>query len=329
MKITALVHGYPPTHNSGAEWMLHEMLTYLVSKGHDCTVRLPISTIKPYEIDGVKVDIDNWKETRADLQSTDLLISYLNRQGYVINLAEFENLHRSLPLVIIHHNTNGFHPLKMKNQTDNPKARWLYQIYNAEHTKATINYNKPSMVLHPPVDPKRVKTKKGTKITLINTREEKGGKLWEQLARLMPDHQFLGVEGAYDIAGQIKPDLPNVENMPNTSDIKKAYGKTRILLMPSERESYGRTGVEAMVSGIPVIAHPTHGLKESLGEAGIFCDRNNTDEWVAAVKALDDPEAYKAASDKALKRAKEVEAGRIRELAEMEEFFVRAINKEL
>lgn len=309
--------------------MLHEMMTYLVSKGHECVVRLPISTLQPYELDGVRVDVDSWKQTKAELQTADILISYLNRQGYVINLAEFENNHHSLPLVIVHHNTNGFHPLKMKNQSDNPKNRWLYQIYNAEHTKATLNYNKPSMVLHPPVDPKRVKTKKGTKITLINTREEKGGKLWEELARLLPDHEFLGVEGAYDLAGQVKPNLPNVEFLANTSDIKKAYSKTRILLMPSERESYGRTGVEAMISGIPVIAHPTAGLRESLGDAGIFIDRKDTQAWVEAIKKLEDPAEYKAASEKALARAKAIEAGRIKELAEMEEFFIKAINKEL
>lgn len=309
--------------------MLHEMLTYLVSKGHDCTVRLPISTLSPYDLDGVKVDIDSWKDTRADIAQSDIIISYLNRQGYVINLCEFENLHRSLPLVIIHHNTNGFHPIKMKNQTDNPKARWLYQIYNANHTKETINYPKPSMVLHPPVDPKRVKTKKGTKITLINTREEKGGKVWEELARILPDHQFLGVEGAYDVAGQIKPNLPNVENMGNVPDVKKIYAKTRILLMPSLRESYGRTAAEAMVSGIPVIAHPTPGLKECLGDAGIFINRADTNKWAEAIKELDDDANYKKASDKSLARAKEIEAARKSELAEMEEFLVKAINKEL
>jgi glycosyltransferase involved in cell wall biosynthesis len=76
--------------------------------------------------------------------------------------------------------------------------------------------------------------------------------------------------------------------------------------MPSERETWGMTGVEAMASGIPVIAHPTPGLLESLGDAGVFVDRSDADGWVEQIERLHDPTEWATASAKALTRAAEL-----------------------
>jgi len=92
------------------------------------------------------------------------------------------------------------------------------------------------------------------------------------------------------------------------------------LLMPSLYESYGRTAVEALVSGIPVIASPTPGLKESLGDAGIFCDAEKPEQWVEAIKSLDDPETYKAQSKKCIERFKVIKAETEKELKGFEDF---------
>jgi glycosyltransferase involved in cell wall biosynthesis len=62
-----------------------------------------------------------------------------------------------------------------------------------------------------------------------------------------------------------------------------------------------------MASGIPVIAHPTPGLVESLGEGGIFVDRDDIDGWVATLRALENPAEWQAASDRALRRSKELD----------------------
>jgi len=45
-----------------------------------------------------------------------------------------------------------------------------------------------------------------------------------------------------------------------------------------------------------VIAHPTQGLKEALGDAGIYVDRDDVDGWVAAITDLQDGRKYNAAS---------------------------------
>ena len=69
--------------------------------------------------------------------------------------------------------------------------------------------------------------------------------------------------------------------------------------MPSSYESWGRVATEAILNGIPVIAHPTEGLMENLGESGIFIDRDNTDAWVTEIKKLlKNSVYYKKQSDK-------------------------------
>lgn len=95
--------------------------------------------------------------------------------------------------------------------------------------------------------------------------------------------------------------------IPTTKDMRTVWAQTRILLMPSAFETWGMVGVEAMCSGIPVIAHPTTGLRESLGDAGIFADRNNPAEWVDAIRRLDDPAAYRAASERAFARVRQLD----------------------
>jgi glycosyltransferase involved in cell wall biosynthesis len=316
MRILSIVHGYPPLHNAGAEWMLHEMLKDLLGKGH--TVNVIVPGIVDYDFEGISVLKDEWVRTKKLISECDLIVSHLKQSGRSLNACEFYKK----PFIQVIHNTNYYGILAAKHYEPKP---WIYVIYNSLYTQSEMKYPNPSLVVHPPVDQKRYKTKPGTKITLINLFERKGGKFFNELAALMPDYQFLGVEGDY--GKQEKVELPNITYMANTPDAKKIYSKTRILLMPSEYESYGRVGIEAMCSGIPVIAAPTPGLRESLGSAGIFCKLSSKLSWVEAIKALDDPKEYEKASKKCLTRVKEVESGIRKELISMEDFFNKIAEK--
>jgi hypothetical protein len=74
--------------------------------------------------------------------------------------------------------------------------------------------------------------------------------------------------------------------------------------MPSSAETWGRTATEALCSGIPVIANPTNGLKENLGDAGLYVDRNAINDWVALIQKLkDDSDYYNAVSAKCKERS--------------------------
>src|SRR5947209_13764639 len=49
------VHGYPPIHNAGAEWMMHEINIRLIQAGFEPKVVCTSIGTESYEFEGVKV----------------------------------------------------------------------------------------------------------------------------------------------------------------------------------------------------------------------------------------------------------------------------------
>ncbi len=142
----------------------------------------------------------------------------------------------------------------------------------------------------------------GEYITLVNANQNKGVQQFLDLARKMPLRKFLGVLPYY---GELRvPQAPsNVEWVPFNDDVRVILKRTRILLVPSYYESFGRIAVEAMLNGIPVLysqpnknsVYPggsTEGLDDWIQPAGIACNRDNIDEWKSAVETLDDVDTY-------------------------------------
>jgi glycosyltransferase involved in cell wall biosynthesis len=181
-------------------------------------------------------------------------------------------------------------------------------VYNSIWAKDKLGYKWSNFILTPPVDYRDFDTKiepiDNQFITLINLNENKGVKIFEEIARAMPNKKFLGVMGSYD--EQKTTNLPNITYINKTTDILSVYRQTRILLMPSKYESWGMTATEAMSSGIPVVCSEAEGLKENCGKAGIYIkDRDDIKSWVNEITKLDDAKAYAAASKKAKARARE------------------------
>ena len=146
----------------------------------------------------------------------------------------------------------------------------------------------------------------GNCITLINANQNKGVNQFLAIARAMPTYRFLGVLPYYG-ERNLPPSPDNIEWIPFQDDVRNVLKRTRVLLVPSYYESFGRVAVEAMINGIPVIyskpaAAPiypggsTEGLDGWISPAGIGVRRENINEWVEALKALDDPGAYAAKS---------------------------------
>jgi glycosyltransferase involved in cell wall biosynthesis len=191
-------------------------------------------------------------------------------------------------------------------------------IYNSEWSRSQLEpgYRHPGFVLRPPVDPLEFDTganpAKNEHITLINLDQNKGGMILTRIAQALPHRKFIGVVGSYSQPrklGQFTRQPPNVEVVAKTARITDIYARTRILIMPSEYESWGMVAQEAACSGIPTISTGTPGLRENCGTAGIYVkDREDTAEWVRHIEALmTDAKLYKSKSEAARKRARQLD----------------------
>jgi glycosyltransferase involved in cell wall biosynthesis len=301
--ITWIIHMYPPVHNAGAEWMAHAMNRFLIDKaGFKVNVIVPYFPMKSFE--GVNIiQFSETKRIENTIRNSAVVLSHLDFSQQTIRTCA--KAKRPCILVIHNHSqsnllTTAKSMIPRRNLHLIHNSNWIQQLYSS------FSYN--STVLYPPVSWKeyRVNTSKRY-VTLINVNKNKGGKVLIEIAKEMPNVEFLAVKGGYDT--QIIDDrVPNITYVPNTPYIQEIYAKSQIILMPSKEESWGRVAVEAMSSGIPVIAHPTPGLKEACSYAGLFADRNNISEWVNLIYRLKtDAGFYKKQSDLAFKRAQELD----------------------
>ncbi|TGB13886.1 glycosyltransferase family 4 protein [Streptomyces sp. MZ04] len=311
LKIVARVHAFPPEHNAGAEHMLVSMLRPLVERGHDVSVWLSRygQAHKEYEYRGIKViPLESRLDFPTAIRRADVLLAHLETVPPTASMARGYGK----PMIVVCHNT---HRPTFRDAAAGGTALAVYnslwmereaELFFAEYPKSIRPER--SLIVRPPVFAGEYATKPGKAITLINCNLEKGGKVLEALARRMPEQQFLAVRGAYGT--QLLPDLPNVEvveHVDGQSMRETVYARTRVLLMPSSYESWGRVGCEAMASGIPVVAHPTPGLCESLGEAGIFVDREDIDGYEAVLRKLASAAEYRLASKRAKARSVELD----------------------
>jgi glycosyltransferase involved in cell wall biosynthesis len=191
-------------------------------------------------------------------------------------------------------------------------------VYNSDWRHDQDRWPGASVVVHPPVVADDYRTTPGDAYTLIGLSERKGVSLFYALAARCPQRSFVGVKGGW--GDQVVPDpLPtNVTILENTRDMRSVYGRTRVLLVPSQHESFGRVGVEAGVSGIPTIAAPGPGVEEALGAGALYAPADDPDAWVRLLDRLDDAEFYDRQSVLAREQAEswdfEAELDRVEEM---------------
>jgi len=317
MKILWIIKEYISQVKAGAEQYAHNLNKYLISKGHEVTVLVP-HEYKEYKeciYEGVRITTTDSKNERDGLvEWCEIVFTHL---GYTEITLNYINEYR--PIVYVSHNT-FFDDLKFLEKRDNVSI-----LYNSQASKSISPFTNNAMVLRPPQTLKRTveDANKNRYITLINYSKKKGGKLLKKLALAMPTYKFMVVGGGYD--EQIKqPECVLIRQ--NTKDISKIYEESRIVLMPSEYESWGMVASEAITNGIPVIASDCFGLKENLGSAGIFCELE-VESWIKAIKLLDNELIYKRKQEQALIRANELKEQNEMELNAVEIFIQGEIDK--
>lgn len=328
MRVLALTHAYLPTHCAGAETMLHSMLLSLVAAGNEVEVILSTQRGDPYDVDGIRVYPRMPQREMLDrLTSAHVIVSHLANAPVAAALGKWNRV----PVVILAHNNFRTHYKAIIA----PQGEVTLMVVNSRWVAADfaewLRWQKPRtigrapqvLIHHPLPDAADYATAPGDRVTLVNMSVDgdgpdglllgKGGGLFRRLAERMPDIPFLGVTGSYGL----QQDMTGLSNavvlphVPHEQMRERVWSQTRILLVPSAYESWGRVASEALCSGIPVIAHPTAGLRENLGDAGVFVDRDDIDGWVREIHRLADAGEYAAASAAASARAAEQQKMRL------------------
>jgi len=235
-----------------------------------------------YVLDGVKVQAHSSKrDPELYFPTNDLIISHLECAAISGMVAE---KHKKKAIHLLHNDQDYCVGSAEKY------AHGL--IYNTEWIMGaykSVPLRIPKVLFHPPVDPKRYTVETTREyITLINLTigttnklsYDKGGLTFYELARRFPHEKFLGVQGGYGDQ-YIPSDLPgNVTILPHTNNILDVYRQSKVVLVPSKYESYGRVAVESACSGIPSLLTDTAGTREAMGWAANFCERHDDfDEW--------------------------------------------------
>jgi glycosyltransferase involved in cell wall biosynthesis len=310
MRVLAMFHAYVPVHGAGAETTAHALLRHLVAHGHQVDVivsKVDAGIPGDYEVDGITVHAHQGKaQAPLWLNSTatrpDVIVCHLENTARAAVLGQMY----SIPVVQLLHNDM---PETRRSTLRFPFALlvcnsdWLAASYRDFWMASEVEPPAPVIRVHPVVRPAAYRTTPGKNVTLVNLTVGKGAAVLYALAQQLPQYSFLGVVGAYGVQVR-RSDLPNVEIIDHVSTdamVEQVYARTKVVLMPSDYESYGRVGVEAMCSGIPVIAHPTSGLREALGDAGLFHDRNELPAWVAELRRLHSPRGWSTSSQAALR----------------------------
>lgn len=301
MRVFAVTKGYPPTTAVGAWVATHLLLRHLVAVGHEVTVFARHTKGADYAVGGVDVVTGRRGRTQAVAMAAgaDVLVSSCGDVGVPEAIAAETGLRHAR----LAHGRDAHAGVGAADLV----------VFNSVALQAGVAHSVPSVVCRPPVDRVAHEVEAtGDRVTLVNTSEAKGGRVAWRVAEACPGRRFLGVSGWGE---QLRPRTANWEQLRRQRDMRTVWAQTRVLLMPSAFETWGMAGVEAMCSGIPVIAHPTAGLRESLGPAGIFADRADTGAWVAALEHLDDPDTYRAASAAARARVDDLARAHAGDLA--------------
>jgi len=185
--------------------------------------------------------------------------------------------------VIYHSTDKGFRPIdisdeeksKIKEMIGSPKHIVLY-VGMIENRKNILGILKTADILN--------KQNRGVKFVLVGKIGFGGDKLLKEIEK-----------------------RENVVYLRNVDDLllKKLYNISSAFLFPSFYEGFGVPPLEAMQSGLPVVAANNTALKEIIDSAGLLHDANDYQAFAEDIlKLIDDENFYANMKSRGLERAK-------------------------
>ncbi len=275
MRVLGVADWMPPTHWAGSEVALWALLDELRSRGHEvaCLVSrrgglwkgVRSSRCSPGEQD----QLGRW---------ADVLVCQQGGWRLGIRLVDLFDL----PAVWWSHTwLDG----TMPNRPDG----WPGAV--AANSRAAGRALRSELVLRPlvrvadnPVSPP------GPAVGQVNLNTLKGGEVFIELARRMPDVEFVARESW---GNQVRPRRwpQNVTVQPMGRDMEPFWSRVGVFANPALGESWGRAAVEALARRRPVVANPTPGLREALAGHARWVPHDDLDGWERALREAFDDQA--------------------------------------
>ena len=204
-----------------------------------------------------------------------------------------------------------FHDVKSLRELDSPKRlAGLILLANSSFTAQAVRKyaGQEAVLIPPPVDREayRIVTSR-RHVTMVNPRRVKGGQIAFDLAQACPDIPFMFVEAWHtkdEFVGRLRAAARHMRNVTwrkPTPDMQSIYSGTRIQLVPSECETWGRVVTEAQAAGIPALATAAGALPESVGPGGILVEPlAPITDWIRALRSMwDNHTLYETLSNRA------------------------------
>jgi glycosyltransferase involved in cell wall biosynthesis len=162
-------------------------------------------------------------------------------------------------------------------------SRWVRDQCGLAHPQ--------DIVMTPPAFDDVVAETHGDYIGFIKPIPHKGVRLVYEIARAMPERQFLILRGEWQNLEVIEH-LPNVEFMEPVDDIRDFYARCRMVLMPSLSEDAGTVAQECALNGIPCLSTNVGGLFETNAGGLTFGTHEPVASWVYWINKLDNQTSY-------------------------------------
>lgn len=142
----------------------------------------------------------------------------------------------------------------------------------------------------------------GDKILHINPQTQKGIDTTLEVARQTDEQFIISNPGErVDRINEIR-ELDNVELLGLVEDMREAYSRAKMVLMPSKwQEPFGRVPIEAAINGIPTICSGNGGLRESTCNPKLKVEKNKPENYIEKIKEVE--ENYDKYSERAKKNS--------------------------
>ncbi len=129
----------------------------------------------------------------------------------------------------------------------------------------------------------------GTRVLAIGRRVPQKG--FDVLVDALPDGMVLDIAGD----GPWTTLHPRTRLLGRREDIPALLAQADVLAVPSRWEGYGLAAAEGLAAGVPVVASDVDGLREVVGDAGLLVPPEDPRALHAALVALRDDPALRAA----------------------------------